>query len=224
MTKSRTAQLVYQSFYCAFGLIGIAGSIGLFDYKYNWDFYIYFTNISTFLCVFVMLAELLQTIRKKEDSYMTVLPVLKFICILGALLTFLVFNFMLAGAEGRDPALNFKVECILCHIVLPVMFTADWFLFYKRGEVRRSWPVLSSLFPLGYVGYVYIHAWIRNFDTSIMNYAGTDPVVYPYFFLNYEQLGLGGVIRWILILLAAFIAGGYLLMLLDRLSAPAARR
>ena len=69
----------------------------------RWDFYVHFTNLSNFLCIGVMLAGLIQTAKKKEDSYVTAAPVLKFIGMLGILLTFLVFSIMLAGAEGRDP-------------------------------------------------------------------------------------------------------------------------
>ena len=50
-----------------------------------------------------------------------------------------------------------------------------------------------------------------------MNYAGTDPIIYPYFFLNPERVGIGGMIIWIIALLAGFIVLGYLFMMVDRL-------
>ena len=217
MSKSRTAQLIFQSFSCAFGLIGVVGSVGLFNYALYWDFYTYFTNISTFLCVGVMAAELVQTARKREDSYVTVAPRLRFISMLGALLTCLVFNLLLAGEEGRDPALNYQVESIMCHVLLPVLYTADWFLFYERGRTRWSWPLLSALFPLAYCALVWVHALILRFDSSIMNYNGTDPLIYPYFFLNPDRQGAAGIARWIGILLLAFIVLGYLLYAADHL-------
>jgi hypothetical protein len=80
-------------------------------------------------------------------------------------------------------------------------------------------PLLTPLFPLGYVVYVFIHAALRGFDSSIMNYAGTDPVIYPYFFLNPEKVGIGGMALWIFGLLAAFVLLGYLFFLIDRLLA-----
>ena len=52
-----------------------------------------------------------------------------------------------------------------------------------------------------------------------MNYAGTDPIIYPYFFLNPERVGIGGIAMWVCALLTAFIAGGFLFMGLDRLLA-----
>lgn len=105
MIKNRTTQLIFQTIYCTLGFVGIIASLGIFDdiRMIRWDFYVHFTNLSNFLCIVVMLTALIQTSRKKEDSYVTVAPVLKFIGMLGILLTFLVFNILLAGAEGRDP-------------------------------------------------------------------------------------------------------------------------
>ena len=218
--QSRTAQLIFQSFYCALALVACAGSVGLYQMKFTGDFYIYFTNISNYLCAFVMLAELVQTARKTGDSHVTVFPRLHFVSMLGMVLTFIVFNALLANDPNRDPALNYAVECILCHIVLPVMYVADWVIFYPHGNVTWKLPLLSALFPLSYLGYVFAHAALWGFDNSVMNYAGTDPIIYPYFFLNPDRVGAGGIALWSAALLAAFVAGGYLFMLIDRLLAP----
>ena len=87
MIQNRTTQLIFQSFFCAIGVIGTVASLGLFDMVWRWDFYIHFTNLSNYLCVGIMFAELVQTARKKEDSYVSTLPLLKFINSLGILLT-----------------------------------------------------------------------------------------------------------------------------------------
>ena len=215
--KSRTAQLIYQSVYTALALVAIIGSMGFYEMKFTRDFYIYFTNISSYLSAGIMLAELIQTARKRGDGFVTVAPCLRFISMLGLVLTFLVFNLLLARDPARDPALNYKVECLLCHIVLPVMYVVDWLLFYEHGKVRWTWPLLSTLYPIGYLVYVFAHAALWRFDSSAMNYAGTDPIIYPYFFLNPERVGLGGMAMWIAALLAGFIVGGFLFMLIDRI-------
>ena len=145
MKTNRTAQLIYLSFYCALGLVGIVASFGIFDdyTMFRWDFYVHFTNLSNYFCIGVMVAQLVQTARKKEDSYVTVAPLLKFIGVLAILLTFVVFNVMLAGAEGRDPQLNWRVGSLLAHVLLPIMFIADWFLFRERGKVKWYYPIAS---------------------------------------------------------------------------------
>ena len=94
MSKNRTAQLIYQTIYCTLGFVGCVASLGIFDdiNMIRWDFYVHFTNISNFLCIGIMLAALIQTAKKKEDSFVATAPLLKFIGMLGILLTFLVFN------------------------------------------------------------------------------------------------------------------------------------
>ncbi len=103
MIKNRTAQLIFQSFYCAIGLIGIFASFGIFDDFANprLDFYAHFTNISNYFCIGIVLSGLIKTAKSKKDEYITHAPLLTFIGVLSILLTFLVFNILLAGAADR---------------------------------------------------------------------------------------------------------------------------
>ena len=216
MTKNRTAQLMFQSAFCAIGIIGVIASFGFFDMVWRWDFYIQFTNISNYMCVGIMFAELIQTAKKKDDSYVTVAPTLKFVGVLSILLTFIVFNFFIANESTRDPALNYKINSVTFHVILPVMYILDWFLFYERKKVKVSYPLISVLFPLLYGIFIFIHAAIYKFDSSVPNYFGTGPFIYPYFFLNIDTYGVGGVCLWILGLGAVFIGVGFIFMALDR--------
>jgi hypothetical protein len=219
MIKSRTAQLIYQTIYCTLGLVGIIASLGIFDNinTIRWDFYVHFTNISNFLCIGVMFAALIQTAKKKEDSYVSAAPLLKFIGVLGILLTFLVFNIMLAGAEGRDPQLNWRIGSLCFHVVLPILYIADWFLFYERKQTKWYYPVASIAFPLAYAIFLLIQAVILKFDSSILIPTTTTPLIYPYFFVNLDTQGVSGVLMWIGILAVGFVAIGFGFFGLDRL-------
>ena len=219
MIKNRTAQLIYYTIYCTLGLVGCIASLGIFDdiKMFRWDFYVYFTNISNFLCFGVMIAALIQTAKKKEDSYVSAAPLWKFIGMLGILLTFLVFNIMLAGAEGRDPQLNWRIGSILFHVVLPILYIADWFLFYERKQSKWHYPIASAGFPLAYAIFLLIHAAILKFDSSILTPTGTGVLIYPYFFVNLETQGPTGVLMWVGILAVVFIAVGFGFFGLDKL-------
>ena len=219
MIKNRTAQLIFYTVYCTLGLVGAVASLGIFDNfrMIRWDFYVHFTNLSNFLCIGVMLTALIQTAKKKEDSYVSAAPVLKFIGMLGILLTFLVFNIMLAGAEGRDPQLNWRIGSLTFHVVLPILYLADWFLFYERKQCKWYYPIASTAFPLAYVAFLLIQAVILKFDTSILIPTTTTSLIYPYFFVNLDTQGVGGVLMWIAILASAFVAVGFLFFGLDRL-------
>ena len=219
MIKNKTAQLIYQTVYVTLGLVGFVACLGIFDNinSIRWDFYVHFTNISNFLCLGVMLAALIQTAKKKEDSFVSVVPILKFIGMLGILLTFLVFNIMLAGAEGRDPQANWRVGSLIFHVVLPIMYIADCFLFYERKKTKWYYPIASIAFPLVYVIFLLIQAIILEFDSSILIPTTTTPLIYPYFFVNLDTQGVHGVLMWIGILSVAFVVVGYLFFGLDRL-------
>ena len=219
MIKNRTAQLIYQTVYITLGFVGLVASLGIFDNidMIRWDFYVHFTNISNFLCIGVMLSALIQTVKKKEDNFVSAAPLLKFIGMLGILLTFLVFNIMLAGAEGRDVQANWRVGSLCFHVVLPIMYIADWFLFYERNKCRWYYPIASIAFPLAYVIFLLVQAMVLKFDSSILIPTTTTPLIYPYFFVNLDTQGTSGVIMWIGILLVAFVVVGYLFFALDKL-------
>lgn len=210
MVKNRTVQLIFQTVYCTIGLIGVVACLGIFDDIKNlrWDFYVHFTNISNFFCFGVMFASLIQTIRKDKDSYVSACPLFKFIGMLGILLTFLVFNILLAGAEGRDPQANWRISSVAFHVVLPIMYVLHWVLFYEHKKVKWNYPLLSIIFPLIYVIFIFVQAAIMKFDTSILIPNTTTPLIYPYFFLNIETQGFM-VVVWIIALLAGFVALGY---------------
>ena len=219
MIKNRTAQLIYQTIYVTLGFVGFIACLGIFDniHTIRWDFYVHFTNISNFLCIGVMFAALIQTAKRKADGFVSASPILKFIGMLGILLTFLVFNIMLAGAAGRDPQANWRVGSLIFHVVLPIMYIADWFLFYERKKCKWFYPIASIAFPLVYVIFLLIQAVILRFDSSILIPTTTTPLIYPYFFVNLDSQGVGGVLMWIGILSVAFVAVGYLFFGLDKL-------
>lgn len=210
MRKSRTLQLVFQTIYCTLGVVGIVASTGFFEHKFNPVFHVQYTNLSNYFCVFIMFLVLFQTIRKKEDDYVTAVPALKYAGLPAILLTFLVFNLLLAGAPDRDPALNYNIASVLLHVVLPIMYIADGVLFYPRKTMKAVYPLLSTIFPLLYVAFVFIRAKIHNFDPET-------PLLYPYFFLNIETQGVSGVVLWVFMIFLAFMVIGYVLFALDRI-------
>ncbi len=202
MIKNFRIQLAFQFSYCIIGVVGILASLGVFTGSFKSSFYVFFTNLSNYACIVFMFAELVQTLRKKNNSYVTVAPALKFIGMLALLLTFFVFNIMLRGSYG--------LSSILLHIILPIMYVLDWFLFYERNKVKWSYPLFSIIFPLAYIAFIYIRASIFKFDSS-------RAFLYPYFFLNLDTQGEAGVVKWVAILLIAFIVMGYILFVIDHL-------
>ena len=162
------------------------------------------------MCIAIVFAELMQTAKKTENSYVTTTPFLKFIGVLAILLTFLVFNFVLAGRPDRNPQDNWRVASIIFHVVLPTMYVSDWILFYEHNKVRWFYPLISVVVPTVYVIFVFVRAAIVNFNPEV-------PYLYPYFFLNLDNLGIYGVAKWIVILFIGFIVLGFLFYAIDKI-------
>ena len=97
------------------------------------------------------------------------------------------------------------------------MYIADWFLFYERKKAKWYYPIASIVFPLAYVIFLLIQAIILKFDSSILIPTTTTPLIYPYFFVNLDTQGVGGVLMWIGILSVAFVVVGFLFFGLDKL-------
>ena len=217
MIKNRKIQLVYLSSACTIGVLGVLASVGLFEAVFRWDFYVYYTNISNYLCVAVMFMELIQVLRSKEDGYIDACPKLKFIGLVGILLTFLMFNVIMAPTKSLTYILS--ARSLSLHVLIPILYVSDWFLFYERRKTTWRYPLIALTVPISYMAFILVHAAALKFNSSILCFAGDAPLIYPYFFLNYDELGFGGLILWAVIIVAALVACGYLFCLLDKICA-----
>lgn len=209
MIKSRTAQLIYQTAYCSLAVIGALAGLGFFAADFNADFYLYYTGISNYVCLRVMLLTLIRTAKRREDGYVETAPTFTFLTVILILVTFFVYNVLLAG---RHTVVTYftTLSNVLLHAVLPVMFVLHWVLFCRHGGLKWYHPLLATVMPIVYVSWIVIRAAILKGKTRRL--------LYPYFFLNVGRLGWRGFLCWEAALLAVFIFLGYLLLAFDRLS------
>lgn len=212
MIKNRTAQLVFQTVYAVLGFLAMLGTLGYFEASFNPNFYVYYTNLSNYICWGVILVSLVKTIKfnnKKEDGFCNVAPTFNFMCVIMILVTTLVYNFLLAG-DKTFVTYTTDLSNMLNHLILPIMFVLNWVLFYEHSKIKWFHPLLCTIMPLTYVVLIVIRALIlKGVENAFL---------YPYFFLNIDKLGWGGFFGWISILIVVFVALGYLLYALDNLS------
>lgn len=116
-------------------------------------------------------------------------------------ITGLVYNLLLA----RVPILSSgSISNIMLHFLAPIMAVLDWLLLTTHGRLR--WR--HALFWLSYILGYLIFCLIRGpFVTSGSRY--------PYFFVNVDRIGYGGVALNTLIYGGAFWLLGMLLIFLD---------
>ncbi len=209
MIKNRTAQIVFQSIYCTLALVAFVGSLGLFEAKFNENFYVYYTNLSNYICFGFMIASLVATIKsanKKEDDFCKAAPAFKFMCVIMILVTLLIYNILLAkDSSAKDYFTSYNN--LTMHLILPIMFILDWVLFYQHGKTRWFYPLLSLIMPLVYVVFVLVRAAILKGNANAL--------LYPYFFLNVGELGWGGLFMWLAILISIFLLIGFSIFFLD---------
>lgn len=206
MVKNKLTQVIYQVVFCTLAVIGVIASLGYFDQDFNQDFFLYYTNLSNYICIGFMFVALFITAKKayrKETGAVNVAPTFNFLCVIMILVTFIVYNVLLA--KQYSVAHYFlTIGNLLLHVILPIMFVVHWALFCEHGKLRWFHPLLCLVMPLIYVVIILVR--------SLFVKSG---LVYPYFFLNVDELGWGGVIAYIAVLLVIFVAIGYLFYCFD---------
>ena len=212
MIKNRVAQLTYRAIFLAISLFGIIESFGLFAGQTpNLECFVYYTSLSNFLCFGVMLAVFISTYRYVKNGQLqgtnTCCKQLKFYSSIAILVTFLVYNILLTD-NMFGPGWN-NLGNLTKHIICPLLFVLDGLLFDAHKQIKWYDTLLCTVLPLIYVAFILIRGAILPND-----YTG---VIYPYFFLDVNEIGIGKVFLWVLILLVIFIAIAWLFYVYDKL-------
>lgn len=212
MQKKLVAKLIYRSILCVVSAFACLLSLGVFyigkngGNTFSWGFLKYYTNLSNYVVFVVSAIVMGKTVKEalsgKEEIGHKLLT-FKFMTLVMILVTFLVVIFLLDSPLHADYWLN--VGNMAYHCIAPLLFVIDYFLFDRKCSLSVFAPLYSLVIPLVYVGYIFLlGAVIPEF-------------VYPYFFLDVNTLGYGGVLIWVLVLFCVFAALGYLLWLFNRL-------
>lgn len=174
--------------YIVLASIGTLFSTHLFDeHRLMTDFYIYYTNLSNYFCLIVMVLVLKYNL--KANTY-TKLPNylngLMFVAGQVIFITFCVYNFLLADFSVTNYWTN--PYNLLFHVVLPIMFVG--YAISRCYLPKIWWLVVPTAVQFGYVLVIYLRSLL------ISNASGR--LIYPYFFLNFATLGVKTSIKWLI--------------------------
>ena len=210
--KNLTTQMIYRIVLCCVSALAVLLTFKVFyvgqgPSDLSWEFLQYYTNISNYFVFAVSVIVLVDNVRRvragEKEGSNNVIHNFKFMTTVMILVTFLVYCSLLGNPLSADFWRN--LGNLSYHVIAPVLFILDYFLFEKKKSVSVFAPLLSVIIPLVYVAYVMIlGATIPDFE-------------YPYFFLDVSTLGYGGVAIWVVILVAVFVVLGYLLWFYNRL-------
>lgn len=202
--RSKALSVIWKAAIALSAFVGLGLQIGIFKGELHLSSFKYFTNISNLLCMaYFFIDVILLLSSRRRDGSLSWCPALKGIAMMGITVTWLVAHFML-GSFTMGPSLRVSIR--LVHYVVPIMTILDWLLFDQKGQIKLSAPPLWAAFPLGYFAVVMALA-----------YFGSGVPFYPYPFMNVETQGLVRVLVTVAVMLAFFIALGYLFVLIDRL-------
>ena len=114
MVQNRKAQIIFRSIYLVIAFVGVLATFGTFDGKYNSNWYVYFTNISNYICFFTMIALLCYTVRDyKNGEKLGVTdqaPLFRFcVCILISI-TFFAYNTMLSNPFSAEYCTSANID------------------------------------------------------------------------------------------------------------------
>lgn len=185
--------------------------IGIYNsfYNLNPNTFTYFTFLSNLLVLIFFLIIWIKTIKdviiKDENvGYNTHLIKIKGIATLCITVTGLVYAFTLADYTSKS---NYTFQNLSQHYFIPVMVVLDYFLFDEKGHIKWYTPLIWVACAISYLPYIFVRAAILG--------PNTDLVRYPYFFLDIDLLGVGGVVLWCIGLLVFFSILAYLNYLFD---------
>ena len=102
-----------------------------------------------------------------------------------ALLGFFVVLVYWALLARAKPNL-FSFMNLVLHGFAPILFIADYYIFSERGRMKKWDPLLFVLVPIVY----FIQASIVGVCGYVFEYKDGAPVHYPYFFVDYDRIGV----------------------------------
>lgn len=208
----KNIELIYRIIFIILSGLSIGIHFSLNDENYNAHEFSFFTVQSNIFC-FVIMCVLLIKYFMGRDICSKCLIYFKGMALSAILCTFLVYHF--AECRIKYPlsvigVFGLPVKTLFSHYITPFMFILDWLLFQPKGHFKW-WHIAGWLaFPLTYF-ISFITRCCCNSASAFVNVQK-----YPYFFLDYETLGVGRFCSYIFVLLIILVAENTLIVMLDK--------
>jgi hypothetical protein len=188
---------------CGYGIAGDAIQGGEFN-PYAFAFFTIISNSSAFI---YLLVSLVMKAMCGGNHSKPVAPRVRGMIITALLLLTIVYWAMIASSS--DAGL-LSTPNLTIHLLVPILFLADWIFFDQKEKWSVVEPIRWSLMWFGYCLLVFAMA------TSGLTFQHNTSR-FPYAFFDADVMGLGNVIIIMGIILVAFLIVGYGVVGLDRL-------
>ena len=213
MIQNRRVALAFRIFAFLFATAGVLAQIGVFGGNFYTEAFMYYTIQTNLLAVvlFAMLAaKTAISLREGKSGSAGWFARFEMVCVVNIMLTFAVFWLLISNRI--DSAYLMSFENISTHALTPLLCLADYIMFSEPRRLKYRDVYLTCVFPIIY--FVFVHAISiigYTFDRSLINehiISADIPasVRFPYFFLDYDRVGImvlayiAGILAFILLL------------------------
>lgn len=210
--RSKIASAIWKFVLVAVATYGLLDGSGILSGTYYTGFPHMFTNVSNIFAWGYFLVAATRLVASRVDKTEVFAPQAKYTAMISLLVTALIAHFMLFDAMFKDGQLVWHL--VAMHYVVPAMAVFDWLLFDEKGKMAVWGPFAWLSLAAAYLVVVMIGAGPLGLDLGGGTTAGITR--YPYTFLDPAISGTEGVALFIVAMLVAFVALGYLFFAIDR--------
>ena len=224
MIQDRRFALAFRAGSLLFAIVGLMSHVGIFKGEFSSGAFMYYTIQSNLLAIVLFAALTVRTtkgLREGTKGSAGWYSRFGMIVAVDLLVTFIVFwTLLMPQGMSSDYLLSF--DNIAVHAVTPLLCLFDYILFSKSRSLKYRDVYYACIFPIcytifasiaGFVGYVYYV--VITFDSPFSSSpSGTTPVRFPYFFLDFDKLGIM-VLVYIGVILVFFLLLGHGIYFID---------
>lgn len=171
------------------------------------NMFLYFTILSN-MCVFIfyLISFILYFANKLKDNKLYY--IIKGMITVDITLTMAVYNFVLTSGTLYQ---EHVFAGMFVHLITPTLVILDYIMFGKKGHLKYSYPIYWSISLIIYT----LVCWLYGFYGGVF----ADGNSYPYFYMNFNEFGLLGVIKNCMIVYMIYLIYSYIIVWLDNLCA-----
>lgn len=181
--------------------IGVCLNFKLFTIKGALIYYTVQSNLLCFIFYFVILLLYILKKLKKNNMYY----IFKGMVTMSVTITMIIYQFFLSS-NGTYAGHEFT--SILVHLIVPLLTIFDYIIFGEKGNLKKTYPCIWNITLVFYLIFDIVYVCLGGTFNNLNNY--------PYFFLNINKYGLGGVAINCLIIYIIFLIFGIIVQKFDQ--------
>lgn len=195
-----------------FSLSALGVYLTVKDSTYPLEVFSYYTTIVNVMTILLFALLLILMVVRKNSP-----PIVRFFkqsLMVQLILTLFVYSFVLIPyiTEQQIEYQIFSIEDIIIHYATPIAVLLDYAWFDEKGKFKSGYIITNFFNLLAYVVYLVIYVFFGGrFHT------GGTVSIYPYYFLNIENVGLQPFIFICLAIIAVVVFIGWVVYMVDQL-------